>query len=481
MAAPQIAPSMRRQQPEMASRPQPSRPTDPGAQPLLQKTIDMEATARKATSEAAMGLSRMTGWLAQLLTRLRPVREGEDQSDSMAVPTLLAIIIPLIVAVIVSSVYLQRGRVRRFADIKVEMGQNLAQAEEFADVDELARGHYQTVLALALEAETLRPGDGEIDRLRQQALVALDNLENVTRLNTRLLYEYEQNVFLADVVLREGFNGGVFTLDSTGNAVYLHETDESYLNDYTATPSLILSGGQAAGNHVVGTVLDLMWRPLGNAVSRDGLAMLDRAGTLFTYYPNFGDIRAVPLGLASEWRLPTVITSFDERLYILDTGANEIWKYFPDGDGFVLKDNERSIVFDEDAELDRAVDISIYSEDGSLIVLYGDGRLRYYDTRSGRVQWDETDLLQNGLNSPFIAPTAIKLVGRGLNASIYVADPGSGRIIQISRGGTVLAQWRAIDDKGQELFARITDFAVADTPLRIFVTAGNALYVAIQE
>jgi len=296
-----------------------------------------------------------------------------------------------------------------------------------------------------------------------------------------LFYQYEVSVDLAAVVIREGFNGGLYTLDANNQVVYQLDTDESYQALTADEPQRVLYAGQAVGSHVVGTPIDMMWRPRGSAVTRDGLAILDNAGALLTYYPSFTDIRAIPLGLASDWRLPVAITSFDERLYVLDPAAQRIWKYYPDGDGFVLKEDERSLTLDEDADLKNAADLAIYSEDGSLLLLYGDGRLRYYDTRSGHVQWDESRLLSNGLNTPLVAPTAARLVGRGLNSSIFVADAGSGRIIQISRGGTVLAQYRAIDPDGRELFTRATDFDVVETPLRIFVAAGNALYLATQE
>jgi hypothetical protein len=467
----------RRQQPTRSARSGPGRSSETSHAP----SINVETTARRATSEAALGLSRFTNWLAQLLHRLRPAVRSGGRPGAWALPALLAVVIPILVAVVVSSVYLQRGRVRRFADIKIEMGQNLAQADAAGADQQLARVHYEAVVDLAAEAETLRPEDQEIDRLRQQALAALDRLDDVTRLSARPFYQYESSVQLAAVTLREGFNGGLYTLDAINQVVYQHDTDESYQTLTTPDPQRVLFAGQAVGNHVVGSLIDMMWRPRGNAVTRDGLAILDATGTLLTYYPSFTDIRAIPLGLATDWRLPVAVTSFDERLYVLDPGAQKIWKYYPDGDGFVLKEDERSITFNEDADLRNAVDLAIYSEDGSLLLLYTDGRLRYYDTRSGRVQWDEGRLLSNGLNTPFQAPSAAELVGRGLNASIFVADPGSGRIIQISRGGTVLAQYRALDTDGLELFARATDFAVVETPLRIFVVAGNTLYLASQE
>lgn len=447
----------------------------PDSEPML----NVEQAARRATSEAAMGLSRFTDWLVSLLTRLRPNRTQDKQVSDWKLPALLAVVIPILVAVVVTSVYLQRGRVRRFSEIKREMGQQIALAEGVAPDNNMARESYAQVLTLAAEAETLRPRDQEIQRLMQQAVTSLDRLDDITRLNAAPFYQFSDRIELWGVTLREGHNGGMYVLDGANTAIYQIDTDEDYLGP-TADPQPILTSGQSVGNQVVSPIVDMMWRTRGESISRDGLSALDRNGVLFTFYPNFSDIRSVQLSGFEEWQVPVAITTFGERMYILDAGANKIWKYYPDGDGFTVVENERTIEFSENPELNRAVDLSIYSEDGSLLVLYGDGRIRYYDTRSGRIQWDEAGLLDNGLNSPLVSPTVAKIIGRGLNASIFVADPGSGRIVQLSRGGIVLAQFRATAEDGGELFARLTDFTVTEAPMRIFAAVDNTLYVASQ-
>jgi hypothetical protein len=449
--------------------------------PTVVTAVAVENAARKATSETAMGLSRFTGWLAALLTQLRPPANETEESINRPLATTVAIIIPVIVAVVVSSVYVQRGRIRYMSQLKAEMGQNLAQADTAGDDINAARSYYFAVLQLAAEADTLNPNDEDVDRLYQQAQDRLDRLDNVTRLVARPIYTFNETTQLTAVVLREGFNGGIYTLDGANSNVYWHDTDETYLNPVATVPEQILFREQAVGSHIVDNIVDIMWRSRGLAVSREGLAMLDANGALLTYYSDFGDIRPVSLGFASEWQFPTEMASFDERVYVLDNGAGVIWKYFPDGEGFVIRYDERTLAFADDPDLVHARDLAIYSEDGSLVIVYDDGRIRYYDTRSGRVQWDELTLLQNGLTLPFLAPSAVKLVGPGLNASIFVADPGSGRVVEISRGGLVLAQFRANDENGRELFSTATDFAVAQAPLRIFVTSGNTLFVATQE
>jgi hypothetical protein len=440
-------------------------------------TAAVETGARKATAGAAMGLSRFTGWLADLLERLRPISDPDEAAIKWPVPTALALLIPLIVALIVLGVYFQWGQVRRLAEVKQQMGQSLVLAQDSEEENE-ARSHYNQVLSLADEVERVRPGDSEVNRLRNQAMMALDRLDGVARLSAQTYYTFGDEVRLGGVVLRPGFNGGIYTLDRTSSAVYEHRTDESYTIPQEEVIPLAVGGQVPVGNYVVGDIVDLIWRPRGQAVAREGVAMLDVNGTLLMYQPTTEEYQIAALDLASEWQQPAAVATYSERLYILDRGSQEVWKYFPDGYNFVLRADDRIIGFDGEPELAQAVDLDLYSEDASLVVLYEDGRIRYYDTRSGRVQWDERDLIENGLNSPLIAPNRVKLIGRGLNASIFVSDPGSGRIIQLSRGGTVLAQYRASDDRGQDLFTRITDFDVAETPLRIFVTADNVLYLA---
>jgi hypothetical protein len=209
--------------------------------------------------------------------------------------------------------------------------------------------------------------------------------------------------------------------------------------------------------------------------------MLDLSGGLISYYPNQADKRYAPLGLASQWQRPTAVASFSERLYILDGNAGVVWKYYPDGEGFQLRDNDQIINFGRETvtNLDQAVDLAIYSQDGSVLLLYRGGELRRYGGE--RMLWGGAELAQNGLTAPMVAPTAVKVIGRGLNASIYVLDPGSGRLLQFSLGGSLLAQYKASDEQGRELLRRAVDFdIVAEPPLRLFIVTNDGLYLLTQ-
>ncbi len=443
---------------------------------------DLEYTARRASARTALGLSRLAEWLARFMQRLRPAatmqREPEDEvgSGGWALAAILAVLIPVTVAAVIGGVYVQRGRVARVGEIHDEMRQALGLATQ-QESDSDARTYYLQVLNLAAEAESLRPGDDEVLELRTQALEALDRVDDVTRLEAQVLNEYDEGSVMKGVILRQGLNGDFYTLDGANNRVFAHDTEENYTTLEEPGSQEILFGGQAIGTHIVGQMIDMVWRPSGAQVANEGAAVLDARGALLSYHPSFSNVRAVPLGLASEWISPVAISQFNERLYVLDPGAGQIWRYFAEGDGFIVDEAQRSLTL---PDLELAVDFAIYSEDGSVVVLYRDGGLRRYGQDS--LLWDESTLASSGLETPLVAPTHVRIVGSGLNSSIFVADPGSGRIVQASLGGTFLAQYKALDPvRGDELFTVMGDFDVAEAPLRLFVAAGNRIYLATQE
>jgi len=432
-----------------------------------------ETSARKATARAAQGMSRGTGWFADLLSKVRSPDRPEPAEGSLAIPTIIALVIPIIVAVIVVGVYIQRGRVAQLNDAKNEIKGTLNEASLLAD-PALAVSMYNEALELISEAEDAQPEDTELASMRQEAIDGIDRLAGVERLPSSLLYQFDAGTTLASIVVDNEQLGIVYVLDTGGRMVVKLATEDSS-ESLTGEPTLLLRGDQVVGNYIVGSPMDMMWRPGGNQVTRDGLAVLDERGALVTFFPDFSDLRAVSLDLASQWVSPVAIASFNERLYIVDPGTPAIWRYYPEGEGFKIIEGQESLEFVDEADLAHVIDMAIYNEDGSIVLLYDDGRLRRY--ASGRLLWDENDLQENGMNLPFISPVSLKIIGGGLNSSIYVADPGSNRIVQLSLGGTYLAQFKATDEFGNELFSQISDFDIAGNTGAIFAVADNGIYV----
>lgn len=452
-----------------------------GSSPLEAATADavspVETSARRVASNSARGLSRFTAWLADVLGRLRGRESVEPTGPSVhwAIPATIALIVPLLVGAVVTSVYLQRDNVATLSVLKQQMLDEMVAAENAAADTALAQTHYQTVLTIADEADTLRPDDPEVGAMRSEARLALDRLEGVSRTTAERFYQFETGANLTRIALR-GVDGGLAVLDEAANRVVYLPTDAAYSALTTEEPPIIAFGGQSVGTLSIGTLFDLIWLPGIASETRDSITMVDRGGGLFHYYPNLGDIGGATLANSSAWLNPMSVADYLDRLYVLDSDAQQIWKYYAT-DGFTQFPGDEAIAFSANMGLEGAVDFDLYTEDGSLVLLYADGRIRYYDTRSGRIHWDETDLLAAGLTTPFVAPTTVKLVGSGLNASIFVLDPGSGRLVQLSRGGVVLNQYRIMGENGIDVISRGADFAVTGAPQSIFVVAGETIYV----
>ncbi len=473
LAPPTVSP---RRDPRFLRPESPAAASQPAKAPVSLPQVDLAPTARDASAQAARGLGRLTYWLAELLARLRapaPAAPAETRV-AWAWPAMLAVVIPLIIAVVGATAYVQRGQVERFSSLRQQMSMSIALAQQAPD-RATATQFLQEALAYGIAAESLRPGNGDVAAMRLQALDALDRLEGVTRLAAATLYRFDDGTTLRSVVLRAGFNGDLFVLDAGKNEVWRLDTAEDFIT-LTGDPERVFFGDQAIGSHTVGPLLDMIWRPPGDNVSRENLTAVDRQGAAVSFYPDFQDYRAVPLGLASNWLEPRQITAFGERLYVLDPGTERIWRYRPDGDGFTITEGQESVTFADPPNLGAVVDMAIYSEDGSVILLYANGSLRRFV--NGRALWTEVDLMQGGLETPLAAPTAMRISGRGLNSSLFVADPGTSRVVQFSLGGIFLAQYRAAGPTGLEAFAQVTDLAIAETPLRIFVVSGNELIVA---
>ncbi|MCB0035865.1 MAG: hypothetical protein KDE51_17660, partial [Anaerolineales bacterium] len=269
-------------------------------EPLLNRE-QVETTARHAAAQGAMGLSKVTGGMADMLRQLQPETPPEQPQEGWAIPAAIAIIIPLIIIAIVMSAFLQYGRVAEFTQLRQDINQAVGLAQQ-AENDAEARQYYNQALALAAQAELIRPGEETIVAQREIAIAALDRLDNITRLNAQPIYTYPDTSLLTavELALPYDLNGDIYVLDKAQGRVMRHRTDPIALVMMDEEPTPIIFTGQAIQSHVVGDLVDILWRPRGSSVTRDGIAALDSRGELISFYTNFEDLRSTTFGLASE-------------------------------------------------------------------------------------------------------------------------------------------------------------------------------------
>jgi hypothetical protein len=240
----------------------------------------IETTARLATSKAAGGMSRATGGLAGLLSAVRSPSDDEDEESTWAYPAMLAIIIPLIVGLIVAGIYVQRGQVLHVGELKSQIDENLELARQAGSDRQASAFYYREAMRLLAEGQELRPGDNELLQKRLEVQSALDSLSGVSRLGSQVFEQFDPEVMLTSIGLGPELNRDLYVLDETNNQVITVPTGEGFSDDPALEPEVIVFGDQAIGSHVVGPMIDLLWRPTGTAVTRDGMAILDGRGSL---------------------------------------------------------------------------------------------------------------------------------------------------------------------------------------------------------
>lgn len=437
-------------------------------------SVNAANPVRQAASGTLSGMSRFSKWLAQFLTAFRSTSTSSSYFTSSERLFLLlsAFIIPIIVGVIGAGVYIRRQETNEFTQIRTEIRETLALAQDSADTNQ-SRIYYGNVLSLARRADELDPDNTEVGRARETALAAVDQIDGVKRLDATAMYTYGETANLTAIELGGDDHPSVYVLDSSDSSVYRHEADTEYMALQSVDPQKIISAEQAVGPHITNRIIDLTWRPAGFSTGRNGIEMLDVSGSLISYYPDKSDARAVPLVLSSEWQQPTATSTWKERMFMLDTGMGRIWRYLPEGAGFRIDADREPIELDGLAQASNFV----IDQDGGIIVLYADGRLRrYFD---GRLIWDESTLSQNGLLEPMQSPTTLRIAESGATSSIFVLDPGTNRLIEFSMAGTVLGQFKAtLNTDYSELFANARDFSIKTNPLRIFIISDNVVAIA---
>ena len=382
----------------------------------------------------------------------------------------LAIAIPVIVFILVIVVYWQQGLIRqaRFDELVAQAQQ---QMELVGQLDEdgrprhdeaAARGHLLEALASLAEAAGLEPGNPQVSDLREQAEYTLDKVDRVTRLNWIVpLWEYEESGSdPGRVIVVNGID--VYVLDKALHRVYKHLLDDTMqalqeLQGPEADPVLMRKGDQR-DSIVVGELVDMVWAEAEGGRLDNNLLVLESGGSLLEYDPLKG-ISVLPVGGSDRWIQPQIVGSYDGNIYLLDSSLNQILRYEPDYGGSPVDYFSPSGGVNLAGVVDMALDDQIY-------ILYADGRiLKFLDDQPIPFEIP-------GLYEPLQNPTA--LFTSEESEFLYVADAGNKRIVQLTKEGRFLQQFKA----GQgEAFDQLKGLFALEKYNLLYFISGNKLYV----
>jgi hypothetical protein len=378
----------------------------------------------------------------------------------------VAIAIPILVILIVTVNYLQKGRIREaeYNEFITTAQQKFEQAQA-VDTD-AALGLMTEAETVLVQAEQIKENQPEISTLRQQMAEEADKIGNVHRLYylPQLRQYTDAGTNLSSIIV-QGVE--VYVMDAGNDRIYHHQLDdlgEALLADDEAAV-VTVSRGQVVENITVDDLLDMTWMPTGGNRQTSDLMILNSTG-LLEYNPNWGTTTSALAG-GESLVLPAAVDSYFGNFYLLDPQANVLLRYLPTLDGYSTPP-ESYFPTDLPVDLSQAVDLAI---DGSIYVLFREGHISQY--LGGQ---PVLDFKVTGLDISFSNPVSIFTAPDEEVQYLYVADAGNRRVVQLNKDGSFVRQFKPRTGEAIS-FANLQDIFVDEIGGRMYILDSNNLYL----
>lgn len=415
---------------------------------------------RTALQKLSLAVARVADGLRSLVEDAVPEGSTGRRELSLTAQMAVAIGIPIIVGVFTTSVYVLRGQASQYSTLVSDAMTALEQARAAGDDQAAARPQWEAALFLLDEAEKLRPGDPSITQLRAEANEALDFYDSVTRVLVVPMREYVVGAQLAAPIVQ---GTDLYVVDETSHVLYHERLDETGQNVLEPEPEVIARQGELAGDQTIGAVIDMEWMEEGGVPQRNVLSVLTDNGLLLTYSPTWA-LHATSLPGAQEMTAPRAVALYASNYYVLDAGADQIWKYEAVGDSY--PDLPVPYFTETFPDLSTAMDFDIDAS-GNVFVLFEDGTLNKYF--GGRQEGFDLQ----GLPQP-VADASVFFVDQNpFTPAFYIGDPAGQRIYQTTITGLFSRNYKAQSGK---MLAALSGIYSDGATNNIYVTAGNGLY-----
>jgi DNA-binding beta-propeller fold protein YncE len=361
-----------------------------------------------------------------------------------------------------------------------------AQTVHVADVMNRANAAYQAAVTmqnsdarkaalnqasqLVDEALSANPRDQVAKDLQTKIVNELDKLNNVTKFFFYpVLFSFDDKDSHPATVIARGSE--IYVLDTGLNRLYkftlndnkdgLSTTPASAATPAPAPNPVVMRQGDERGSIVIGRLSDIFWASAGGGRSGTGVLTLTASKQVVEYVPARG-ANVLGLGAANGWKEATLGESFGGNLYILDANANRILKFAPTGEDYRGAPTDY-VAAGQKVDFAGAADVAI---DGFVWVLLADGTVMKFDTGN---------LLpfgMKGLEQPLRKPVALALPPN--SQSVWVADAGNRRIVQLNKNGDFMRQLKPDD---ANVMNDLRGLAVDEAGKRFYFVNGNRLYM----
>ncbi len=425
--------------------------------------------ARQTLKQGAATLSDgARAVLAQMLPEPEPApprrrrRGGRSTRENMPLMASIAIAIPLLVAFLVVTFYLQRGEGARREGLVNKAREAIQVARQASDED--ARARWDAALQAAQEALRVAPDDDQLIAMRDEALATLDALEHVLRTAPTLLGDLgpgqgrrlaagRLQVYVLDVARDQVTQ---YSVDAASPAV----GDEPMPEPGTGRePTLVAYRGERVSDEEIGELRDVAWLEAGGARVSDALFILTDDNRLLQYSLSWG-LSWVSFDTGLAHVNAHVMRPYDGKLYALDPQGSQVWRFPSSGEAFGPPEG----YFPAAApDLSSAIDMTI---DGAVYILLADGRI--YKFLGGEAQ----PYQPSGLPQALEQPVALVSEGDMNGGALYVADAGTQSIFALTKSGEFIHQLKAEGDT----LAGLEALALEARNRTLYALAGGRLY-----
>jgi hypothetical protein len=455
---------------------QPTPKDDMGEQlwePTPQRRRALVPLQRERLEQAREGLKKARQVVGDgthaLLTRVLPEpeltpvqrnrRARKSWYENVPVMAGIAVAIPLLVAFVVVTFYLQRSASAR-REALVEQAHEAVQVARETQ-GESSRARWDAALQAAQDALLVAPHDQEILALRDEARAMLDVLGGIIRPDLIALWDYGTG---AERRLAAG-RMHVYVLDP--NQVTQHGIDEARSGVTNDQLPLVAYRGEMVGEREIGALRDATWLSSGGAWVGDALFLLTQDNQLLQYSLSWG-LSWAPFDTGLAHVSPYALRPFDGKLYVLDREQGQIWRFPSSADGFGPPDGYFAAAA---PDLSQVIDMTI---DGAVYLLLGDGHIRKY------LSGEEQPFQISGLPQPLVQPVALVHEGDIDGGALYVGDAGAQSIVALTKDGRFLFQIQSpissTESTGSDALVGIEALAVEEESRMLYVLAQGRLY-----
>jgi hypothetical protein len=453
------------------AQPQPSQlppaQTQRKAQDMREPRADAVGDALKSTGESLStaaksiqrSLSAFGGQLLPTEDREALDRANENGRAINFVLAAIALLLPILVGVVVTILYLQfSGEVER-QELKRTALAAVQAAEQAPNASDLRAAWPRALDAIAAyEAKNPADAAATFTEARAKARAQLDQLSKVTRIQP---------------ILYSALDAGQHRLSASAFGVYVINRSTNSGQSFVMLPdrSQIQGKGFAMvpSQQIANVPLDFVdvayATTTGGRWRTEGAFVIGKIG-LFEYRSDTGKIGTMPVPATALTALVQAQAGelYDNKAYVLDSGLGQIWRFYLSlqnpSDGFVKVD---SYFRNPYPPLKTGLDIGI---DGAIYVLQNNGAVLKYFNQA------QQPLALAGYPDSFGQPVALAIRGSDPSAgSLLIADAASGSIIEFSKAGAFVRQFRSAGDE----FVGLQDISLDAATNTLYVVTNDKL------